>query len=172
LAAVTDSVLATRRSEADRRGVSFHAILEPAETSGDPRLAERLVVNLVDNALLYNQAQGRVDITTTATDGHATLSIANSGPHVPADGVERLLQPFQRRGADRTDHSDGLGLGLSIVKAIAAAHGASLAAEAQPGGGLHIEVSFPFIDAADGARAAETSQEPTRARARAPSPPA
>jgi signal transduction histidine kinase len=163
LAAVTDSVLATRRSEAARRGLELQTALEPARTCGDPRLAERLVANLIDNAFLYNQPHGRVGITTTTRSGRAVLSVSNSGPPVPPDAVERLFQPFQRAGADRTDRSDGTGLGLSIVEAIATVHGASIAAEANPDGGLEIEVSFLSAEAAEG-RAGDMSRAPTRAR--------
>jgi signal transduction histidine kinase len=143
LAAVTATMLHARQREAERRGLYVHATLEPAETTGDPRLAERLVANLLDNALRYNQPHGRIDVTTSAKAGTAVLSVANSGPQIPPGEVERLFRPFQRLGADRTDQSDGLGLGLSIVDAIAAAHHAALTAHAQPDGGLEIEVGFP-----------------------------
>jgi signal transduction histidine kinase len=143
LAAVTATTLHGRQREAERRGLYVHATLEPAETAGDPRLAERLVANLLDNALRYNQPHGGIDVTTSARAGKAVLSVANSGPQIPAEEIERIFRPFQRLGADRTDQSDGLGLGLSIVRAIAAAHDATLAAHAQPGGGLDIEVGFP-----------------------------
>jgi signal transduction histidine kinase len=143
LAAVTATMLHARQREAERRGLYVHATLEPAETTGDPRLAQRLVANLLDNALRYNQPHGRIDVTTSAKAGTAVLSVANSGPQIPPGEVERLFRPFQRLGADRTDQSDGLGLGLSIVDAIAAAHHATLTAHAQPGGGLEIEVGFP-----------------------------
>jgi signal transduction histidine kinase len=143
LAAITAMMLHARQREVERRGLYVHATLEPAETAGDPRLAERLVANLLDNALRYNQPHGRIDVTTTARAGRAVLSVANSGPQIPPEEVERLFRPFQRLGADRTDQSDGLGLGLSIVHAIATAHHATLTAHAQPGGGLEIEVGFP-----------------------------
>jgi signal transduction histidine kinase len=142
LAAITTTTLRARLDEVQRCGLAVNATLEPAETSGDPRLAERLVANLIDNAVRYNQPHGHVDITTTTRAGRAVLSVANSGPIVPPDDVTRLLEPFQRHGTDRTDHSDGLGLGLSIVTAIATAHGATLAARAQPEGGLVLEVEF------------------------------
>jgi signal transduction histidine kinase len=71
------------------------------------------------------------------------LSVANSGPTVPESEVERIFRPFQRLGVERTDQSNGIGLGLSIVQAIATAHRATLTACAQPGGGLDIEVGFP-----------------------------
>jgi signal transduction histidine kinase len=143
LAAVTATMLHARQREAERRGLYVHATLGPAETTGDPRLAERLVANLLDNALRYNQPHGRIDVTTSAKAGTAVLSVANSGPPIPPGEVERLFRPFQRLGADRTDQSDGLGLGLSIVDAIAAAHDATVTAHAQPDGGLEIEVGFP-----------------------------
>jgi signal transduction histidine kinase len=147
LAMITGEALATCRPEADRRGVYVRATLLPAETAGDPRLAERLVANLIDNALRHNlPAGGRVDVTTNTREGRAVLSVANSGVPIGPDEVERLFQPFQRLGTERTDHSDGVGLGLSIVQAIATAHDATLTARAQPSGGLAIEISFPQAD--------------------------
>jgi signal transduction histidine kinase len=143
LAAVTATMLHARHQQAEGLGLYVHATLEPAKTLGDPRLAERLVANLLDNALRYNQPHGRVDVTTTAKAGRAVLSVANSGPPIPPEEVERLFKPFQRLGADRTDQTDGLGLGLSIVQAIAIAHHATLSARAQPGGGLDVEIGFP-----------------------------
>jgi signal transduction histidine kinase len=143
LATVTATALHTRRDQAEQRGLYIHANLQPAETSGDPRLAERLVANLLDNAIRYNHPHGHIDVTTTTSAGRALLTVANSGARVATDEVERLLKPFQRLGPDRTNHSDGLGLGLSIVQAIATAHQATLTARAQPTGGLDIEVGFP-----------------------------
>jgi signal transduction histidine kinase len=143
LAGVTDTALAARRQEADLRGLSVRATLEPAPTSGDRSLAERLVANLLDNALRHNKPHGYVDVMTRTESGRAVLSVSNSGPIVPSDDVERLFQPFRRLGADRTDHSDGIGLGLSIVQAIATAHDASLSSRALVEGGLVIAISFP-----------------------------
>ncbi len=106
------------------------------------RLIERLVSNLVDNAIRHNVPGGRVDVSVTS-NGRATLTVANTGPVVPPEEVDRLLQPFQRLSADRTSYRDGLGLGLSIVAAIASAHDAVLAVRARPEGGLEIDVHFP-----------------------------
>jgi signal transduction histidine kinase len=143
LATIAARVLASSRPETDRRDVHVHATFESAKTSGDPRLAERLVANLIGNALHHNlPSGGRIDVTTTTRDGRAVVSVANSGEPVPPAEVERLFKPFQRLGAERTDHGDGVGLGLSIVQAIAAAHGATLAARPQASGGLDVEVGF------------------------------
>jgi len=145
LAEIAGQVLRARRPEAELRGLEMHAALTAAPAAGDPRLAERLAANLVDNALNYNLSHGHVDVTTGTRNGQATLTVVNSGPAVPAAEVDRLLQPFQRHGADRTGHRKGLGLGLSIVQAIATAHGATLAIHPGPGGGLRVEVTFPPV---------------------------
>jgi len=143
LAAVSENVLTTLRAQARRRRIQLDARLQPAETSGDPRLAERLISNLVDNGIRHNHTSGRVEVQTETDGGRSVVSVTNSGPVVPADEVERLFQPFQRLGTERTDDGDGIGLGLSIVAAVAAAHGCTLTAEAQSDGGLQIEVGFP-----------------------------
>ena len=86
---------------------------------------------------------GTAEFSTGQRDGRAVLSVANSGPAIPADEVERLFQPFQRLATARTSNGSGHGLGLSIVRAIATAHDAAVTARVRPEGGLHIEVSFP-----------------------------
>jgi signal transduction histidine kinase len=117
--------------------------LNPAPTTGDPHLVERLVTNLVDNALRHNITSGHVQVTTATSAGHAKLSVTNTGPTIPASEIGRLLQPFQRLRANRTRHDEGLGLGLSIVHAIATAHNAALAAHPRPEGGMQVTVTFP-----------------------------
>jgi signal transduction histidine kinase len=144
LAVVTAEVLETRRPEAERRRLRLDAALDEAPTMGDRRLGERLVANLVDNAMRHNVPAGRIEVATGTKNGHAVLSIANSGPVVPSGELDRLFQPFQRLSADREDgRDDGVGLGLSIVQAIATAHEATLTPRARPEGGLAIEVRFP-----------------------------
>lgn len=143
LAALARDVLRVRRQEAEQRGLRVGTALEPALTSGDPRLVERLVANLVDNAMRYNVVQGRVCVATRIKAGHAVLSIVNSGPVIPAADVDRLLQPFQRLGRQRANRGDGLGLGLSIAQAIAGAHHGAVCARSLAEGGLDIQVSFP-----------------------------
>jgi signal transduction histidine kinase len=143
LASIVDRIVHSRQEELDRRGMAGHAALSPAPMAGDPRLIECLVVNLVDNALRYNLDHGRVDILTTTKAGAAVLSVSNTGPVVPASAVDRLRQPFQRIGRERTGHGKGLGLGLSIVEAIATSHGGTLTLHPPPGGGLEVTVSFP-----------------------------
>jgi signal transduction histidine kinase len=143
LSVVTADVLRSRQTEAARRGMLLRCVLEPALGDGDAHLAERLVTNLVDNALRHSGPDGTVDISTARVEGRVLLTVTNTGPVIPPADVPRLLQPFQRIGADSTDHSDGLGLGLSIVQAVADAHGAALRCRARDHGGLHVEVDFP-----------------------------
>src|SRR5262249_25578464 len=140
LAAIAGEVLEARRPEAELRGLTVDAALQPAPTLGDARLTERLVANLVDNALRHNVAHGTIGVTAGVRAGHAVLSVRNTGPAVPPDQVPRLFQAFQRGGAGRTGTRDGQGLGLSIGAAIAEAHGAWLRASALPGGAPPVRV--------------------------------
>jgi signal transduction histidine kinase len=139
----TGQVIQARHQEAERRQIKLVTTLDAAPTAGDPSLAESLISNLVDNALRHNVAGGQVDIRTGQAAGRATISVRNTGPVIPPVEVDRLFQPFQRLGTDRTSRASGHGLGLAIVQAIARAHQATLAARARPGGGLDITVSFP-----------------------------
>jgi signal transduction histidine kinase len=119
--------------------------LEPAVTLGNPDLVERLVTNLVENAVRHNIPHGRVDLATHTTAGCAVLMIANTGPVIPAGEVDRLFRPFQRLRAHPDAGADGTGLGLAIVQAIADGHDATIHANARTGGGLRIDVSFPSL---------------------------
>jgi signal transduction histidine kinase len=143
LGAITADVLRSFQDSAAAREVSVDGEVSPAAVSGDARLLERTVSNLVENALRYNIQGGRVTVRTGTAAGRTTLAVTNSGPQVPADQIARLLQPFQRLDAERVGQHDGLGLGLSIVAAIASAHDASLTAQPGPAGGLAIQISFP-----------------------------
>jgi signal transduction histidine kinase len=147
LAAVTRQVLIARQTDAKTRNLTLHTALDPASAAGSPPLAEQLAANLVDNALRHNLPGGRVDISTGMRNSRAVLSVLNTGPAVPAAVLDRLFQPFQRLAADRTSRGEGLGLGLSVVQAIADAHGASITARPQPAGGLLVEVTFPTASA-------------------------
>jgi len=127
----------------EHRGLGRTTALEPARTTGDPQLIERLVANLVANAVHHNHPGGRFEVGTTTAAGRAIFTVANTGPVIPAGELTRLFQPFQRL-ADRS--ANGFGLGLAIVQAIANAHDAQLSARPRPGGGLGIAVAFPALD--------------------------
>ncbi len=137
LATVAEDVLDTA-GLGDRR---VHATLEPAVISGDPVLAERLIANLVDNAVRYNAAAGDIWISTRTTAGSSQLTVANTGPVISPADADRIFQPFQRL-SDRTSH-DGFGLGLAIVASIAAIHGGTATARPRDDGGLSVTVTIP-----------------------------
>ena len=143
LATLASKALLARESEAAGRDLDVRATLAPAPTAGDPRLLERLIANLIDNAIRHNVPEGHVEITTGSRQEHAFLMVTNSGPTIPDEEVPRLLQPFQRLHGTRTTHGSGNGLGLAIVNAIATAHRATLTALPLPDGGLTVEVTFP-----------------------------
>jgi signal transduction histidine kinase len=135
-------VLASRRDQAAQAGVDLAEHLAPAVTTGDPRLVESLVANLIDNAVRHNHPGGHVRITTRTSGTHATLAVTNSGPVIPDDEIQRLFQPFQKLAPDRHSRRDGYGLGLAIVDAVAQAHHATLTTSAHPEGGLAVTVQF------------------------------
>ncbi len=142
LADLTAEAVQAAQPEIDRRGLRATITTGPAPVTGDPDLALRLIVNLVDNAVRHNVPGGRIEITTGSDQAGATLTVANTGPVVPPDEVSRLFEPFQRLSTARRHHGTGHGLGLSIVQAIANAHRAELTAHARPDGGLEVSVRF------------------------------
>jgi signal transduction histidine kinase len=118
-----------------------HPSLQPAVTSGDPVLLERLIANLVDNAVRYNIPGGDVWVGTSTVAGHPTVVVSNTGPAIPVEAVDGLFEPFHRLH-DRTN-GDGFGLGLAIVASIAAIHHGTVAADPRPDGGLEIVLTMP-----------------------------
>jgi signal transduction histidine kinase len=142
LAAVTSATLAAASPAIGRLDLNIHADIRPAVVEGDPLLVQQLAANLIDNAVRHNVPGGEVRITTAASNGHVVLSVANTGKPIPAAEVDRLFQPFQRLGPRTASRDGGHGLGLSIVRAIATAHGATVTARPRPGGGLAVEVTF------------------------------
>ena len=158
LAALATAAATTRRGDADDAQVSLATRISAAMAAGDPGLTERLVANLIDNAIRYNAAGGRVEIGTGTRAGRPYLTVANTGPVIPPDQLGRLFRPFQRMDPARRAPG-GLGLGLAIVSAIAAAHGADLRAVTRAGGGLAIDVVFPApLGGVAGARATLRSE--------------
>ena len=115
--------------------------LNAAPVRGDRRLLERLVANLVENAVGHNRPGGRISVSTSTRNGHSVVEVVNDGDTLDPATLPRLLEPFQR--IDRGARSDGAGLGLSIVRSVAHAHGGSIALAACPGGGLRATVTLP-----------------------------
>lgn len=127
----------------DHDGAALNLELEEAWTIGDPALVERLVANLLDNALSYNAEDGWVRLWTGVRDGEPTLSVENPGPVISSEESGVMTEPFRRLNGHRRADGGGLGLGLSIVQAIVVAHGGQLRTRPRPEGGLEVEVRFP-----------------------------
>jgi signal transduction histidine kinase len=147
LAQITETALTSRRHEAERQNLRVESALTAAPATGDPRLVELLVTNLIDNALRHNVTGGHVEISTGFARGRATIMVRNSGPALPPSQIEQLFQPFQRTGGRQIQRTDGHGLGLAIVQAIVRVHGAGIWPHPRPEGGLDIVVSFGTPDA-------------------------
>jgi signal transduction histidine kinase len=143
LADVAGHVLQQAAAEARGRGVTIDRRLGPAPTAGDPVLVERLVQNLVENAVRHNHDGGELYLATRGRDGWAEVVVTNTGPVIPAYEVETIFEPFRRLGNDRVRSDRGSGLGLSIVRATATAHGGTVTATPREGGGLVVTVRLP-----------------------------
>jgi signal transduction histidine kinase len=124
--------------EARRAGIELRLAARPARTPGNPVLLERLAQSLLQNAVQYNTADGWVRVAT-GTDGNTVrLTVTNTGPVVATGEVPALFEPFRRRKPACT-----VGLGLSIVRSVARAHGGQVSAAPRDGGGLVVEVTLP-----------------------------
>ncbi|MGH2857307.1 MAG: sensor histidine kinase [Solirubrobacteraceae bacterium] len=143
LAEIAATVLTGRRQLAESMSITVEASLAPAAATGDAMLLELLVANLIDNAVRHNVANGTVTVAVTSASGRPVLTVVNTGPLVPEAALEHLFEPFRTTSADRSRHSDGHGLGLAIVRAIADAHDAAIETNARPTGGLEVSITFP-----------------------------
>lgn len=144
LAAVTHRAIGTTGPIAERAGVAVHTDLAAAVVLGDHALLERMAGNLVDNAIRHNTPQhGWIRVTTRRQGHSAHLTVENSGPPINPGDVDGLFEPFRR--LSRTAGSGtGSGLGLSIVRSVATAHGGHVEASARPDGGLTVEAVLPL----------------------------
>ena len=152
-------------AEAAAAGVTVDAAPYPAHATGDPVLLERLALNLVRNGIQHNHPGGWVNVitrTVAAPQGTVELEVSNSGPLVAPDQVGPLFAPFQRLNGNRTTHPHGAGLGLSIVRSIAAAHGGQLSATARDHGGLTVRIRLESGNQAEAERRLDGSGPPAR----------
>jgi signal transduction histidine kinase len=139
---IVGEVVEMHRRTAKERDLELSAVLAPLTVIGEEPLLDRLATNLIFNAIKYNEPGGSV-IVQVAQNG--VFTVANTGPPVPPEVVPGLFEPFRRLSGERLDHGGGVGLGLTIARSIAAAHGGAIDARANPGGGLVVEVRLPPI---------------------------
>ncbi|NUP47921.1 MAG: HAMP domain-containing histidine kinase [Catenulispora sp.] len=142
LAALAAGALDAAAGPAAAADVAVRSELRPAPVSGEPVLLERMLENLVDNAIRHNRPSGHLTVGTGSADGHAVLRISNTGRQIPPEQAPALLEPFVRGDGTRV-RSNSLGLGLSIVRAVTLAHNGQITVTAQPGGGLGITIDLP-----------------------------
>lgn len=145
LAEVASRAIDQARAEATAKGVEIRGERAPAVVQGNGVLLERIALNLVQNAVRYNVPEGGwVEVTTEAGHGQAVLLVSNTGPVVPAYEVDNLFEPFTRLRTERTGSDKGVGLGLSIARSVARAHGGRIQATPREGGGLVMRVTLPL----------------------------
>jgi hypothetical protein len=146
---LTAAALAVRSDAIAARHLTVHHVTGAGGTwvTGSQALLCRMVDNVLDNAIGHNRDGGWISVTTGADEHLARLVVQTGGDVLDADQVSRLTQPFQRLGADRTGSDHGSGLGLSIVEAIAVAHGGTLDLHARPEGGLQVSIALPLAPA-------------------------
>ncbi|GAA2245608.1 HAMP domain-containing sensor histidine kinase [Streptomyces amakusaensis] len=145
LAEVASRAVDQTRAEAEAKSVEILGERSPAVVQGNGVLLERIALNLVQNAVRYNIAEdGWVRVTTETQHGQAVLVVSNTGPVVPAYEIDSLWEPFRRLREDRTGSDKGVGLGLSIARSVARAHGGRIIAEPREGGGLVMRVTLPL----------------------------
>jgi signal transduction histidine kinase len=143
LATLAEDALDAAAEGISRAGLEVDARLHPAPAAGDVSLLERLVWNLVDNAVRHNVTGGRIVVRTDVDGASACLEVANDGTSIDEQLVPPLFEPF-RRVEERTNSVEGVGLGLAIVQSIATAHHGTVDAHSRPDGGLLVRVDLPI----------------------------
>ncbi|PZH15354.1 two-component sensor histidine kinase [Streptomyces sp. NTH33] len=162
LAEVASQAVDQVHAEAEAKGVEIRGERKPAVVQGNGVLLERIALNLVQNAVRYNVAHeevqrealpnkgggrregGWVEVNTDVQHGQAVLVVTNTGPVVPAYEIDNLFEPFRRLRTERTGSDKGVGLGLSIARSVARAHGGHISAQPREGGGLVMRVALPI----------------------------
>jgi signal transduction histidine kinase len=149
LAALAADCITDLRAQAQEAQVEVRTALNPAWVRGEPGLLERLIANLLDNAIRHNEAGGYLELSTGTERGQALLTVRNGGPRIEPDDAQALTEPFRR--LDRG--FGGFGLGLSIARSVAEAHGGTIELIAPDAGGLEVRVEVPAMPAPEGAPA-------------------
>ncbi len=129
---------------AQGRGVTVRlGAVAPATAQGDPAALERALLNLVDNAVRYTPAGGKVEISTAPADGWVDIAVQDSGPGIAPEDAARVFEPFVRLEAGRAREAEGSGLGLAIARSIVTAHGGTLTLDPTPGAGSRFTIRLP-----------------------------
>jgi len=144
---IIGSALATRLSRIAAKHLDVDTRLSAVRVTGSETLLARMIENVIENAVRHTQAHGSVEVTLTLDGEQAQLVVETDGPLLDERRVAELARPFRRLSQDRTYSQHGHGLGLSIVGAVAAAHGGELALNARAPGGLRVQITLPRASA-------------------------
>jgi signal transduction histidine kinase len=139
---IVTAALAARTDQIAAKQIEVHTAAQPIRVAGSETLLERMVENVIENAVRHNQPHGLIEVALALDGGKARLIVDSGGPVLDERAVAQLAQPFRRLTAERTDSQNGHGLGLSIVAGIAAAHGGTLELHARPQGGLRVQITL------------------------------
>ncbi len=158
VASLAADCITDMRARAHVARVRISGELEPAWTRGEPALLERMVANLLDNAIRHNEPEGCVDVRTETSGASIRLVVANGGAPIDAEAAATLTEPFRRLDRGR----EGFGLGLSIVRSVAAAHGGQALVRPRTEGGLEVTVELPALPTAIIVGSSQASRALTR----------
>ena len=142
LDAVVGEAVETAQAVEPQRPIELQK--EPAAVLGDRDRLRQIVDNLLANARAHTAPETPVAVRVAAVNGSAVVEISDRGPGIEAGEVERIFERFYRTDSSRSRESGGVGLGLSIVAAVAEAHGGTVAAESPPGGGATFRITLPL----------------------------
>jgi len=135
--------IARAASQAEAKNIELSlSAASPVEGLCDPGLLDRLVWNLLDNAIKFTTEGGRVEVSLRSEEEDIVLEVSDTGPGIREDMRARIFERFQRADVSRSS-TDGTGLGLAIVEAIVEAHGGRVTAENRSTGGARFRVWFP-----------------------------
>jgi signal transduction histidine kinase len=143
--AVAGAVEAARPLAEQRRVQLEIGAFEEARISGDPALVRQLLLIILDNAIKFTAAGGRVRLDVSARDGRAAVDVTDTGIGIPAEQLPHVFDRFYRGDPARRE-ADGAGLGLAIARWISDAHGAEIAIDSRTGAGTHVSLRFPLAD--------------------------
>ena len=128
---------------AAQSGVALEVSGAGGAVLGDPDGLERLLLNLLDNAIKYNRPQGRVDVRLSSLDGAAEIVVEDHGIGIAPEALPRIFERFYRVDKGRSRDQGGTGLGLAIVKHVAQTHGGRVEVESELGRGTRFRVTLP-----------------------------
>jgi heavy metal sensor kinase len=161
LGELISSVVQAMQPLALQRGVQLSEHVQPRVTvSGDQTRLAQLVINLVDNALRYTSAQGRVNVAVSSQAGWAELRVEDAGVGIAAEHLPHLFERFYRADTARARTDGGSGLGLAIAHWITEAHGGQISVESEVGHGSTFIVRIPLAQVGAGSAAASRVATP------------